>query len=131
MADITPSGSGGPIRVSPPAPDGDLVVRGGVGGITAQLEELDLGAGKLDGLAERLGAVEGEVFNTWRDLGVHQNEPRSTGTPALIAVGEARDAVHRLATTLELEHNVDLSTKIVDRERFEKLRRSSMRFWRN
>src|SRR6185295_6843357 len=47
------------------------------------------------------------------------------------ATGEARSAVHRLATTLELEHNVDLSTKIVDRERFENLRRSSMRFWRN
>ncbi|MGX5716197.1 hypothetical protein [Arthrobacter sp. MAHUQ-56] len=101
MADITPSGSGGPIRVSPPAPDGDLVVRGGVGGITAQLEELDLGAGKLDGLAERLGAVEGEVFNIWRDLGVHQNEPRSTGTPALIAVGEARDAVQRIRLELQ------------------------------
>jgi predicted nucleotidyltransferase len=47
------------------------------------------------------------------------------------ASGEARDAVHRLATTLELEHNVDLSTKIVDQERFEQLRRSSLRFWRN
>lgn len=47
------------------------------------------------------------------------------------ASGEARDAVHRLATNIELEHNVDLSTKIVDRERFEELKRSSMRFWRN
>ena len=47
------------------------------------------------------------------------------------ASGEARDSVHRVATTLELEHNVDLSTKIVDRERFEQLRRSSMPFWRN
>jgi hypothetical protein len=43
----------------------------------------------------------------------------------------SRDAVHRLATTLELEHNVDLSTKLVDQERFDRLRRSSMRFWRN
>jgi predicted nucleotidyltransferase len=47
------------------------------------------------------------------------------------ASGSARDAVHRLATTLELEHNVDLSTKIVDQERFERLRRSSLPFWRN
>ena len=47
------------------------------------------------------------------------------------ASGEARDVVHRLATTIELEYNVDLSTKIVDRERFEQLRRSSMPFWRN
>jgi predicted nucleotidyltransferase len=47
------------------------------------------------------------------------------------ARGENRDAVHRLATELELEHNVDLSTKIVDRERFEWLRLSSLPFWRN
>lgn len=44
---------------------------------------------------------------------------------------ESRDAVHRLATRLELDHNVDLSIKILDRERFEQLRRSSPGFWRN
>lgn len=44
---------------------------------------------------------------------------------------ESRAAVHRLATTLELEHNIDLSIKILDRERFEQLRRSSPGFWRN
>jgi predicted nucleotidyltransferase len=47
------------------------------------------------------------------------------------ATGEARSAVHRLATRFELDQNVDLSTKIVDVERFEQLRRSSMLFWRN
>ena len=47
------------------------------------------------------------------------------------ATGEARSAVHRLATHFELDQNVDLSTKIVDAERFEQLRRSSMSFWRN
>ncbi|NUS34855.1 MAG: hypothetical protein HOQ04_00040, partial [Pseudarthrobacter sp.] len=98
MADVTPSGSGGPIHVSAPPPDGDLVIKGGVGGITAQLEELDLGAGKIDALAERLSAVETEAFSAWRDLGAYQNEPRSTGTAALIAVGEARDAVQHLRT---------------------------------
>ena len=44
---------------------------------------------------------------------------------------ESKDAVHRLAATLELEYNVDLSIKILDRERFEQLRRSSPGFWRN
>lgn len=44
---------------------------------------------------------------------------------------ESRDAVHRLATRLELDHNVDLSIKVLDRERFEQLQRSSPRFWRN
>lgn len=101
MAEVTPSGSGGPIPVSPPAPDGSLMIRGGVGGMTVQLEELDVGAGKLDGLAGRLGDVENEVFNTWRDLGAHQNEPRSTGTAALIAVGEAREAVQRVRLELQ------------------------------
>lgn len=45
------------------------------------------------------------------------------------ATDDARSAVHRLATELELEHNVDLSTKIVDLERFERLRESPSRFW--
>lgn len=47
------------------------------------------------------------------------------------ATGEARSAVHRLATHFELDQNVDLSTKIVDAERFQELRGSSMPFWRN
>jgi len=47
------------------------------------------------------------------------------------AADEARDAVHRLATEVELEQNVDLSTKILDRDRFEQLRRSSLPFWRS
>jgi predicted nucleotidyltransferase len=44
--------------------------------------------------------------------------------------GEDRDAVHALATELELDHNVDLSTKIVGEAQFEQLRRSTLPFWR-
>jgi predicted nucleotidyltransferase len=44
--------------------------------------------------------------------------------------GAHRDAVHGLAVELELDHNVDLSTKIVDEARFEELRRSNLPFWR-
>ena len=44
--------------------------------------------------------------------------------------GELRDAVHGLATELELDQNVDLSTKIVDEDRFEELRWSNLPFWR-
>lgn len=44
--------------------------------------------------------------------------------------GELRDAVHGLATELELDHNVDLSTKIVSEPRFQELRRSNLPFWR-
>lgn len=46
------------------------------------------------------------------------------------AGGEARSAVHTTALRLELEHGVDLSTKIVDLARFEVLRASALRFWR-
>ncbi|MFF1882044.1 hypothetical protein ACFVVC_11320 [Pseudarthrobacter sp. NPDC058196] len=101
MADVTPSGSGGPIHVSPPPLDGILTVSGGVGGITVQLEELETGAAKLDGLAGRLAAVESELFGAWQDLGPYQNQPRSTGTAALIAVGEARDAVQKVRLELQ------------------------------
>lgn len=45
--------------------------------------------------------------------------------------GEHRDAVHGLATEIELEHGIDLSTKITDGERFERLRRSPLPFWRH
>ena len=101
MADATPAGSGGPIRVSPPPPDGILTIAGGVGGITVQLEELDVGARKLDGLADRLAAVESELFGAWQGLGSYQHQPRGTGTAALIAVGEARDACHRVRLELQ------------------------------
>ncbi|MFF2346253.1 hypothetical protein [Pseudarthrobacter sp. NPDC058119] len=96
MADVTPSGSGGPIRVLPPPPDGNLTVSGGVGGITVQLDELDQGAGRLDLLAERLAAIEAGLFAAWQELGAHQNQPRSTGTAALMAVWEAKDAVQEV-----------------------------------
>jgi len=101
MADTTPAGSGGPIHVSPPAPDGILEISGGVGGITVQLEELDAGAVKLDGLADRLATIEMELFNTWQQLGAYQDQPRVTGTAALIAVGEARDDVQKVRMELQ------------------------------
>jgi len=101
MADATPSGSGGPIQVSPPPPDGDLTITGGVGGITVQLEELDVGAGKLDALAARLAAVEVDLFAAWQELGAYQNQPRVTGTAALVAVGEAKDSVQRVRLELQ------------------------------
>src|SRR6478752_6587643 len=101
MADATPSGSGGPLHVSPPPPDGILTISGGVGGITVQLEELEAGAAKLDGLARELTAVEAELFVAWQELCPYQDQPRATGSAALIAVGEAREAV--LKVRLELQ----------------------------
>lgn len=102
MSEATPSGSGGPIRVSGPADDGTLAIRGGVGGISFQLEELAGGAEKLDDLAGRLAGIEVEVRRIWEDLVPFQDLPRWTGTMALTAVGEAERSVRVVRT--ELQH---------------------------
>jgi hypothetical protein len=102
MADVTPSGSGGPIHLTGPATDGPLEIRGGLGGIAVQLEELIGGAEKLDDAAAELAAVEVEVRRIWEDLCPYQNEPRHTGTAALMDVGEAQWSVQAVRT--ELQH---------------------------
>ncbi|MGM9471937.1 hypothetical protein ACS5PJ_08015 [Pseudarthrobacter sp. YS3] len=101
MAEVTPSGSGGPIRLSGPATDGELEIRGGIGGITFQLEELIRGAGKLDDLADELAAVEVEVHRIREDLGIYQNDSRPTGTMALLSVGEAEWSVRAVRDELQ------------------------------
>jgi hypothetical protein len=102
MAEATPSGSGGPIHLAGPAVDGPLEIRGGLGGIGVQLEELMGGAEKLDDAAAELAAVEVEVRRIWEDLCPYQNEPRHTGTAALTDVGEAQWSVQAVRT--ELQH---------------------------
>jgi hypothetical protein len=101
MADVTPSGSGGPIELTGPAVDGGLEIRGGVGGITFQLEELMVGAGRLDTLADELASVEAEMHRIWGDLGAFQNDSRPSGTEALLSVGEARWSVQAVREELQ------------------------------
>jgi hypothetical protein len=101
MAEVTPSGSGGPIKVSGPAQDGPLAIRGGVGGISFQLEELAAGAEKLDALAGQLSGTEVEIHRIWEDLIPFQDQPRWTGTMALNAVGESERSIQ--AVRLELQ----------------------------
>jgi hypothetical protein len=101
MAEVTPSGSGGPLHLTGPAVDGPLEIRGGLGGISVQLEELMGGAEKLDAAAEELAAVEVEVRRIWEDLCPYQNEPRHTGTAALMDVGEAQWSVQAVRTELQ------------------------------
>lgn len=101
MTEVTPAGSGGPIQLTGPAVDGGLEVRGGIGGITFQLEELVGGAEKLDGLAEELAAVEVEVHRIWMDLGPYQSDARPSGTAALLSVGEAQWSVQAVREELQ------------------------------
>lgn len=101
MADVTPAGSGGPLQPKVQAADGGLEIRGGIGGITFQLEELMRGAAKLDGLAGDLAAVEVEVRRIWEDLGGYQNDSRPTGTMALLSVGEAQWSVQAVREELQ------------------------------
>jgi hypothetical protein len=101
MADVTPSGSGRPIELTGPAVDGGLEIRGGVGGITFQLEELIVGAARLDALADELASVEAEVHRIWGDLGAYQKDSRPSGTEALVSVGEARWSVQAVREELQ------------------------------
>ncbi|MBT2537802.1 PE-PPE domain-containing protein [Arthrobacter sp. ISL-69] len=102
MAEATPSGSSGPLAPLEPATDGDMRIRGGVGGIRFQLEELIAGAAELEGLADELAAVEIGVRRIWEELCPYQYEPRPSGTAALIAVGEGGQSVR--AVREELQH---------------------------
>ena len=93
MAAQIPPGSGGQPRPVEQAPDAFLSVRGGVGGIAFQLEELAAGAVELDGLARELASVELDVHRVWTELGTYQNDPPASGTEAVTAVWEGRRAV--------------------------------------
>ncbi|MCQ6270297.1 hypothetical protein M8J71_07335 [Pseudarthrobacter sp. R1] len=100
MAEATPSGSGS-IRLYGPPDDGPLAIRGGVGGISFQLEELAGGAERVDGLAARLSELEVEVRRIWEDLVPFQNMPRWSGAMALSAVGESGRSLQAVRTELQ------------------------------
>ncbi|MET3810547.1 hypothetical protein [Arthrobacter sp. UYEF3] len=102
MAELTPSGSGEAPRPSAPPPDGMLRIRGGVGGLSYQFEELLAGAAALDGVVRRLCALEAEADGVRRALFGYQPDSYRTGSNAIIAVGEAGQEVGRVRA--ELEH---------------------------
>ena len=101
MTELTPSGSGGPLGPVEPASDGFFSVRGGVGGIAFQLEELAAGAIGLDGLVRDLASVELDAHRVWTELGPYQNDPPSSGTEAVTAVWEGRRAVAAVREELQ------------------------------
>ena len=102
MTEFTPAGSGEVPRPSPPPPDGMLRIRGGVGGLSFQFEELLAGAAALDAVVRQLYAVEGEADGIRRSLFEYQSDSYRSGSDAIIAVGEAGRDVGRVRA--ELEH---------------------------
>lgn len=101
MAEVTPSGAGEVPRPSTPAPDGMLRIRGGVGGLSFQFEELLAGAAALDAVVRRLYALEGEADGVRRSLFQYQTDSYRSGSDAIIAVGEAGRDVGRVRAGLE------------------------------
>jgi len=101
MAEVTPSGSGGPIELTGPAPDGGMEIRGGIGGITFQLEELIGGAEKLEDLAHELTGVEAEVGRIQDGVRLSQTQVWFLGTVAQLSLGEARRSVQGVRTELQ------------------------------
>jgi hypothetical protein len=100
MAEVTPSGSGS-IHLSGPPDDGTLMIRGGVGGMRFQLEELTGGAEKLDDLAGELSGMEVEIRRIWEDLVPCQELPRWSGSLAMNALGESGRSVQGVRAELQ------------------------------
>lgn len=101
MAEARPDGGGGQLRPVEPASNAVLSVRGGVGGISFQLEELDAGARELDVLARDLAAVELGIYRVWESLGSYQREDPASGAGALTAVWEGQRSVAAVRNELE------------------------------
>lgn len=101
MAEATPAGSGGTPGVSAPPADGSLRIRGGIGGVSFQFEELLAGAAALDGLVRQLQSVEMEADAARRALFPYQSDSYSSGSNAIIAVGEAGRDVGRVRSQLQ------------------------------
>jgi hypothetical protein len=101
MAEATPADSGGAPRVSAPPPDGILRIRGGIGGLSFQFEELLAGAAALDGLVRQLQSVEVEADAVKHALFPYQRDSYPSGSNAIIAVGEAGGDVGRVRSQLQ------------------------------
>lgn len=100
MAEATPSGSGAaPVPAAPE--DGMLRIRGGVGGLSFQFEELLAGAAALDGIVRDLAAVEAEAETVRTALASYLHDSYASGSTAVTAVGEAARDLRRVRTGLE------------------------------
>jgi hypothetical protein len=78
-----------------------LRIRGGVGGIRFQFEELLAGAAALDGLVLQLQAIEVEAEAVRVALFPHQDLSYRSGSNAIIAVGESGRDIGRVREQLQ------------------------------
>ncbi|SDL55867.1 hypothetical protein SAMN04487916_110144 [Arthrobacter sp. ov407] len=101
MAEVTPAGSGGAPVVSAPPADGSLRIRGGIGGVSFQFEELLAGAAALDGLVRQLQSVEVEADAVKHALFPYQPDSYTSGSNAIVTVGEAGRDVGRVRSQLQ------------------------------
>ncbi|MEV7607077.1 hypothetical protein AB0N65_16710 [Paenarthrobacter sp. NPDC089322] len=101
MADSAPVGAGSAPLPLPPAPDGILTVRGGLGGISFQFEELLRGVAQLDQLVRQLLAVEAETRRVQDELALSLYESYASGCEAINAVADSGKEVGRVRHELE------------------------------
>ncbi|UVJ39443.1 hypothetical protein [Arthrobacter sp. CJ23] len=111
MAEVTPIGSGGAPHPMAPPPDGTLQIRGGVGGIAFQFEELLAGAAALDELHGQLQDIEREAEAVRQALFPYQADSYASGSNAVNAVGEGgrevgrvRDQLYRISREVRASH---------------------------
>lgn len=101
MVEIAPVGGGVSPRPKAPEPDGPLLIRGGVGGINFQFEELLAGATALDGLVRELQGIEIETEAVRVALFPSQALSYASGSNAIIAVGESGRDIRRVREQLQ------------------------------
>lgn len=110
MADSAPVGAGEAPRPLPPAPDGILTIRGGVGGMSFQLEELLRGATQLDDVVQQLLGIEDEARRVQDDLEPYLYESLDSGRSAADAIaGSRRDVAQVRQELIEVSAGVRAS----------------------
>lgn len=89
------------IRLFGPSRDGDLTIRGGLGGIAVQLEELTGGAEKLDALAGDLAAVEHEAQRILDQLCWAERQPAWSSAAHVSAVRHSQWRVQAVRAEMQ------------------------------
>ncbi|MEZ2391465.1 hypothetical protein AB6813_18325 [bacterium RCC_150] len=101
MAEAAPVGAGSAYSPKPPEPDGSLLIRGGVGGISFQFEELLAGAALLEELVQELRGIETEAEAVRTALFPFQAASYASGSRAIISVGESAREIGKVRDQLQ------------------------------